>query len=380
MGMTACLAANTLYYPDGGGHLWVYLNWALGLRSFDCRVIWLELVAPETPAQEVQEKVARLKENLMPYGLAEDVALSSWTREPLAPDALKGCLNIDAATSAELLLNIQYDLLPEIVRCFRRSVLLDIDPGLLQIWIDKGQVSIAPHDLYFTIGETVGEPGARFPDLGLRWHHTPPCAALDWWPEIQAPEDATFTTVVHWFASACMEDNPQADDKRSGFLPFLDLPRLIKQPLELATNLGPEDDRRVAMEKQLIERQGWRLRHSHEVASTPWRYQRYIRTSRGEFSCAKPSCIRLQNAWISDRTVCYLASGKPAVVQHTGESRYLPDAAGLFRFRNKDEAIRYLELVGSNYKRECKLARALAEEYFDAHKTVGHVLDRALNG
>ena len=78
-----------------------------------------------------------------------------------------------------------------------------------------------------------------------------------------------------------------------------------------------------------------------EIAATPHDYQRYIQRSAGEFSCAKPSCIRMQNAWISDRTVCYLASGKPAVVQHTGVSRYLPDSAGLFRFSNPVEAVQH---------------------------------------
>ena len=114
------------------------------------------------------------------------------------------------------------------------------------------------------------------------------------------------------------------------------------------------------------------------MACTPVEYQRYIQESRGEFSCVKPSCLRLQNAWISDRTLCYLASGKPAVVEHTGQSRFLPDASGLFRFRSLEEAARSLELVASDYESQCQLARQLAEEYFDATKVVGHVLERAL--
>ena len=120
------------------------------------------------------------------------------------------------------------------------------------------------------------------------------------------------------------------------------------------------------------------MRHSYDVASTPWEYQRYIQDSLGEFSCVKPSCIRLQNAWVSDRTICYLASGKPAVVEHTGPSRFLPDAAGLFRFRDMGEAVRCLETVAADYEGQCRLARALAEEYFDARKVVGSVLERAL--
>jgi hypothetical protein len=130
-------------------------------------------------------------------------------------------------------------------------------------------------------------------------------------------------------------------------------------------------------ERVELEERGWRVRHSYEVTSTPWGYQRFVQGSRGEFSCVKPSCVRLQNAWISDRTLCYLASGKPAVIEHTGPSRFLPDAAGLLRFRTMDEAVRCLETVVADYERQCGLARALAEEYFDAGKVVGRVIEQA---
>src|SRR5262249_11504230 len=131
-------------------------------------------------------------------------------------------------------------------------------------------------------------------------------------------------------------------------------------------------------ERRTLEGHGWRVCHSFAVASTPWDYQKYIQNSRGEFSCVKPSCVRLQNAWVSDRTLCYLASGKPAVVQHTGPSCILPDAAGLFRFRDLQEAARCLETAAADYDNQCRLARALAEEYFDARKVVRRVLERAL--
>jgi hypothetical protein len=115
-----------------------------------------------------------------------------------------------------------------------------------------------------------------------------------------------------------------------------------------------------------------------EVASTPWDYQRFIRRSRGEFSCAKATCMVLQNAWISDRTLCYLASGKPAVVQHTGPSRILPDADGLLRFRTPQEAVLRLNEAELNYDRHAKAARQLAAAHFDATRVAADVLERAL--
>ena len=111
---------------------------------------------------------------------------------------------------------------------------------------------------------------------------------------------------------------------------------------------------------------------------TPDDYRTYVQRSRGEFSCAKPFYIRLETAIMHDRTLHYLASGKPAVVQYTGPSKFLPDAEGLFRFRNLDEAAGALAALESDYDRHCRLARALAEEYFDAAKVLQRVLERAL--
>jgi hypothetical protein len=375
MQLTVCLSAwNTLTYPEGGGHLWAYLNWALGLRALGCRLIWLETVAADVPVPKIQALVRSLKHRLRPFGLEDAVALCSGGDEALPREAAEGCL---PDYEADLLLNMQYRLSPKIVERFRRSALVDIDPGLLQIWVSEGQIRLARYDHYFSIGETVGRPEARFPDAGLRWQYTPPCVALDWWPPCPVGKDAAFTTVSHWSSDEWLEEGGESyeNSKRAGFLPFLDLPRHTNQPLELALCLGSNEE----AETTALREQGWRVRHAYEVTATPWDYQRYIQASRGEFSCVKPSCIRLQNAWVSDRTLCYLASGKPAVVQHTGPSRLLPDADGLFRFRDLAEAARCLEAVAADYERHSHVARALAEEHFDARKVVASVLERALD-
>src|SRR5262249_44672775 len=123
---------------------------------------------------------------------------------------------------------------------------------------------------------------------------------------------------------------------------------------------------------------GWRIQDSHQFTATPEEYRSYVQQSRGEFSCAKPSCMQLQNAWVSDRTICYLASGKPAIVQHTGPSQFLPDAEGLFRFRDVDEAARMISLVEADYEHQCRAARILAETYFDAEKVLTRLLAKAL--
>jgi hypothetical protein len=402
--ITVCLSTNqALNYPHGGGHLWVYLNWALGLRALGCEVIWLETISkkesisalksrrkygrlrlerdghvePDSDlVHEVQTNVATLKRRLKRYGLADNLALHSRDGEALSDDVTKGCLDFEAAAEADLLLNLRYNLPGEVVGRFRRSALLDIDPGLLQLWMSQGLVGVSQHDLYFTIGETVGQPGALFPDLGLKWHYTPPPVFLPEWPQVEAEAVAPYTTVSHWWAMEWIKIQGEYRDnnKRAAFLAYSDLPSRTPTPLELALCLSPSDQE----ESRLLEERGWKIRHAWTVSSEPEQYRAYIQQSRGEFSVVKPSCVWLSNAWISDRTLCYLASAKPAVIQHTGPSRFLPDSEGLLRFRTLEEAARALCAVEADYGRHCRLARELAEEHFDAKKVLGRVLERAL--
>ncbi|NIS79942.1 MAG: hypothetical protein GTO14_06995, partial [Anaerolineales bacterium] len=328
MSITVWLSAKTLKNPKAGGLFWVYLNWALGLRAAGCQVIWLEVVASRAPSNKLQTGVDILKSLLNPYDAAKGVALCSWNGEPLSVAATKECVGLEEAAEADLLLNLSYGIPSDMVGRFPRSALVDIDPGLTQIWMSEGQITVPRHDVYFTIGETVGQPGALFPDCGLEWQYTPPCVVLDSWPPTRAGSTAPFTTVTNWWERWVeFQGQNYSNGKRDGFLPFLDLPRRTTQALELAVCMGTGDY--DANERVMLQEHGWRVRDPNAVASTPWDYQRYIQDSRGEFSCVKPSCVQLQNAWISDRTLCYLASGKPAVVQHTGASRFLPDSAGL---------------------------------------------------
>ncbi len=375
MSLTVCLLANTLRYPEGGGHLWVHLNWALGLRSCGCRVIWLEVIDQRMSAERIELCAKSLKNHLAPYDLASTIAICSWNGEPLPREIASGCHDLDAAIEADLALNMLYTVPAQLLRRFRRSLLLDIDPGLLQLFLAQRTMTLPKHDLYFTIGEAVGRQSG-LADAGPQWHYTPPCVALDWWPVHKADDHAPFTTVSHWYSGGWVRDQDSfyCDEKREGFLPFIDLPRHTSQTLELALCLRGDERERAALEQR-----GWQVREAWDVAATASDYQRYIQRSRGEFSCAKPSYVRLQTAWISDRTLCYLASGKPAVVQHTGPSRFLPSSEGLFRFRGVDDALRSLEAIATDYEKQCRSARALAEQHFDANKVVKHVLERAFD-
>jgi hypothetical protein len=369
MSATVCLAAQALGFAEGGGHAWAYLNWALGLRSAGCRVIWLDLVGDDI------DEIAALEERLRPYGLADSIALVNRDGSRCTHPAAAHHLDLeDAAAEADLLLDMAY-LSPELVERFRRTALLDIDPGLTQFWLANDWMDFVPHDIYLTIGETVGRPDARFPDAGLEWHYVPVGACLDVWTPAEEPPERPFTTVTTWREGGSwieVDGKLRTNDKRDGFLPYLDLPSLTRQRLELAAGLFGEPP-----PAELTGR-GWHVVDARDVAGTPWDYAEYVRSSRAEFSCVKPSCLMFQNACVSDRTVCYLASGRPVVIEHTGPSAFLPEAEGMLRFRSPAQAVEHLETVAADYERQSRLARQLAEEYFDSAKNAVKALELAL--
>ncbi|MGH7531582.1 MAG: hypothetical protein ACREMN_14470 [Gemmatimonadales bacterium] len=379
-------------FPGGGGHFWVYMQYAHGLRRLGCDVYWLEQLRPVADAEEEARLRATLLARMRAFGLEGKTLL--YTADPNAGVRFIGCTETQARAllgRADVLFNFHYAIRPELLAWARRSALVDIDPGLLQFWMSTDQLTVPPHDRYISTGETVGTPAARFPDCGLRWTRIRPPVCLDLWPPAYDIHAATYTTVSGWSSASWLKVTEHGkttlrdNTKRVSFLEYLDLPRRSGRPLELALYLldrDPASQKRLkqveqdAQDRALLEHHGWRVRDSREVAGSPEAYRTYVQGSRGEFSCAKPSCMAFQNAWVSDRSLCYLASGKPVVVQHTGPSDYLPNGEGMFRFNSLDEAAAAFAVIDADYQRHCRAARDIAETYFDARR----VLTTALNG
>jgi hypothetical protein len=372
-----------LQYLDAGGHFWAYLQYAQGLRALGCDVYlfdtsWFGASSSNRLRVDANlRRVDELDDRLARYGLGDRLIVAL---EPgkHAPDAQREeHLRIgdrdarELFAGADLLLNFNYGLRQEVVSGFRRSALIDIDPGLLQLWIGQGKLAPAAHDAYFTIGEAIDSSRTA-----LEWTAIRPAVSLELWPYTHRPDATAFTTVSSWWGGGHVgtKDRFFDNSKRVSYLRFAELPEHTDQPLELALFLADADE----PDRRLLERRGWRVRHSRDVAGSPEAYRSYIRESRGEFSCAKPSCAMFENAWVSDRSLCYLASGKPVVAEYTGPSSYLPDDAGMFRVRTIADAVRAFEAINGDYERQCRLARRLAEEHFDAKAVTRRILERAL--
>jgi hypothetical protein len=372
-------------YLEGGGHFWVYMQYVQGLQRLGCDVYWLEKLRSTCNAGQDAARVAEFLKRMDRFGLGGKCILyydqlkdgSGGVSRSYTGTTLSQAEALFRRT--DLLLNFHYAIDPAFLALFRRTALVDIDPGLLQTWIATGQLAPPPHDVYFSTGETVGTVRARFPDCGIAWQRIRPPVSLERWPYTHDPTSEAFTTVSSWWSHDWVKDARGVlfdNNKRVSFMGFVELPRLTSQKLELALCLGtkPHDFE----DRQMLERRGWRVRHGHEVAGTPEMYQAYIQRSRGEFSCAKPTCMKFQGAWVSDRTLCYLASGKPVVVQHTGPSAFLPNGEGMFRFTTAEEAVGGFEAINANYERHCRKAREITEAYFDSVQIAEFILNAAL--
>jgi hypothetical protein len=371
---------NVVAFPEGGGHFWAYMQHVQGLRAVGCDVWWLERLPLDRDRGEDGRRIGLLAQRLAAYGMRDRLLLyeiaADGAVEWITPHAERA---ERVARDADLLLNLHYAMPQEMLARFRRTALLDIDPGLLQQWIASEELAVAPHDVYFTIGETVGTAEARFPDCGIDWLHVHPAVSLADWPRGETRARDCLTSVSSWWGDEWIVDGrgePIENNKRVSFLEFVELPRLVGVTLELALYHGPGD----RDDLRLLEQNGWVVRHSLDTVSTHGSYRDYIRSSLGELSAAKPSCMLFQNAWVSDRTLCYLASGRPAVVQDTGPSRLLDGRDGLLRFSTLEQAARAIDDLLARYQHHSDAAFELAAELFDARKVAQSILDAACGG
>jgi len=272
--------------------------------------------------------------------------------------------------SADLLLNVGgVCWLPEFRHCGCRA-LIDMDPLFTQVG-RFGAWLLDDHHVHFSYGTNIGRPECSVPTQGVDWLPTVPPVVLDVWDGPVLPASGKFTTIANWSAyGAVTYQNERFGQKDEEFLRLIDLPQLTTQPLELVLAGVPDSVKRG------LHQAGWSVRSAGEPLGIEVpAYQSYIRGSRGELSAAKHAYVKTRSGWFSDRSVCYLAAGKPVVLQDTGFSDWLPEGRGVLAFSSVDEAADRLERVNAEYEVQSRAARETARLVF-AHDVV---LSRLLN-
>lgn len=255
-------------------------------------------------------------------------------------------------------------------------VLIDTDPVFTQIrhlTEPAAHRLAALHTSFFSFGENFGKSECTVPDDGFPWQATRQPIVLEAWAVEPGPREGSFTTVMQWDSYAHRDyKGLRYGMKSESFTSFIDLPNQCSADLELALG-SPNAPRQTLLDA------GWRLRDPLEVTLDPRTYQEYLKASKGEFSIAKQGYVVSQCGWFSERSACYLASGRPVVVQDTGFSHWLNDVDGVVGFKTPEEALNGIEDVNSRYTKHCEAARAVAKEYFDAHCVLTELLEHVLS-
>jgi hypothetical protein len=385
--MTTIIVSGAVANKHGnGGEAWVRLSYVLGLRQLGFDVYFVEqidrpsCVGPTGAVVPFDDSVnlAFFRSVAERFGLVGSSALVYDDGARVQVHGLSMAELIDVADAADLLINVTGHLtLEPLLRRIRRKAYIDIDPGYTQFWHDGGQpgARLAGHDLYFTIGENIGTDASAIPTGGIAWRHTRPPVVLDHWPVSDEGLPDRFTTVASWRGPYGRVEygGKSFGLKAHEFRKFAELPCRASQDFEIALAIHPADEK----DRSMLQGCGWQITDPSAVAADPDAFRHYVQSSGGECSVAQGIYVETESGWFSDRTVRYLASGKPALVQDTGFRHIYPTGEGLVLFRTLDEAVAGAESIARDYDGHCQAARAIAESYFDSAKVLGRLLDEA---
>ena len=252
----------------------------------------------------------------------------------------------------------------------RRRILIDTDPVFTQIGTGMGG-PFSRYQKLFTYGENIHKRSSM-PTGNQLWLVTRQPVVLSQWNMDRGEPSAPFTTIMNWTAYPEREFEGRVFGQKSREFPaYYDLPRQTGAPMEIAIAAPP------AVSDRLMQG-GWTVSDPREATRTPQMFQLFISRSRAQFGVAKQAYVSTRCGWFSGRAACYLASGRPVVMQDTGFGDVLPSGKGLLAFANLDEARTAIKSVCDDYKDHCKMARKLAEEHFDSNEVLGSVLERCM--
>ncbi len=377
--LTILVCASIAATPRQGGSTWAMLQYLLGLRRLGHEVYLVEPIAAEmlVPLRsplEQSENAAFFRRLIADFGFERHAALlqsGSGTTVGLPYGELRR-----VARRAHLLLNISgLPLDQELAGLIPVRVYLDLDPAFTQMWhaVQGVDMRLDRHTHFVTIGLAIGKPHCSVPTCGLEWLTTPQPIVLEHWPAAPLEEvrSDALTTVANWRGYGSIEhDGVLYGQKCHSLRRLMDLPRRSRHFFQLALSIHPDEKNDLAA----LRENGWQLIDPMAACGTPQQYRQFVRGSKGEFGVAKSGYVASRCGWFSDRSLCYLASGRPVVAQDTGFSDFLPTGMGLLSFDDTEEALAAVDAFHVDYNAHARAARRLAEQHFDSDLVLSALL------
>lgn len=393
-------------HPSMGGVAWDYVQYVVGLAQLGHDVYYFEdsgewpyLLIPgasgeDLIARDPSANVAHLASVFSQFNLQD-----RWAYRFPIEDRWYGLSDQnrrEVMDTADVLINVSGSLEdPEKYRKVKRLAYIDSDPVFTQIRLALGEPKLLKrvdaHDVHFTFGE---HPSDRVPRTGHAWLPTrTPIVTSLWHPS--TPTRNAYTTVMSWTSYQPLQyQGDSYAQKDVELLRFVDLPRRVTsanlevalgqtQHVEWQTEASEMPlavhewlrEREAFQPSELLAHMGWQVVNADKVCCSLDSYRRYIESSRAEWSIAKHGYVAGQSGWFSCRTACYLAAGRPAVVQDTGFTSVIPTGAGLLAFRTMEETIAAIDDIEANYAKHSLAARAVAESFFGSDKILTRLID-----
>jgi hypothetical protein len=380
--MKIVLGGYIVGYPLGG-MTWHHLNYLLGLIDLGHEVTYLEDGANHPSFDPIANThgdptygLSYLRETFEQYGIkapwhyrygkiAEGLSIEEMQAKLREADlfiAVSGVTPID-----------WYDL-P------KRTLVIDTDPVFTQLKMSEGDWLTSYYKRFThvaTFGRLIGTNDSPLPTHGFDWIATNQPIALNYWPTSDVPTNGLLTTVGKWEHTRDrvveFAGRKFASDKSDEYEKLLTLPKMLGTPIEM--RMAALDD----ASRKKFEQGGWTF--GDPVASTIScrAYQEWIRDSLGEFTVTKSIYSGLQSGWFSDRSACFLASGRSVITQSSGYHVWIDShGEGLFGFSTRDEAYNAVRSVLADPIRHGRAARRIAERHFNSRVVLNELLDRVM--
>lgn len=376
---TLIVVQDIVWSPDKsrGGHSMCILQWLKGFERLGHHVIFLDFInysGGRIPYR--QEVLERFDSVISTWWHRGNTALiDSHTGESIYGLSAEDVRRAARHAAAMITIAIPGWGDPSVhARDLRPRILIEHDPAYTHLWaeIKSPEEIFGIHDVYFTVGGNVGTERCGVPTHGIDWKPIWNPIVLDWWRTGQRITRDRFTTIADWWGQGYLEyEGKLLGPKAEQFKSFIDLPRLAGESPEIALDINPDSP-----DIELLRSHGWTL-EDPAVVSDPVTYRDYVSGSAGEFSCAKGVYAGTHCGWFSDRSSCYLAAGRPVVVQATGFEDLLPTGEGLFAVSNADEAAKAIRSIRGDYAFHSAAARRVAEAFFDSDRIAAEVLKHA---